>query len=743
MPPAPIEDSEEFRIFLDELGEMVELTEANLVELEKSPGDPGLISEVFRAMHTIKGGAATLGLEDGVKVTHAMETLLDEVRSGSRQLDSSMVDLLFSVLDWLKVWRDALSAGLSHPSPVSLLESIEEFSSSGALGPGPKRTAAVSGAWESETSLPPPLKEAIESALARGKTPAVLKVRFRRGAPLLSVRAYQVITYADEIADVLGSVPSAEDIEKDAVGEELSVYFVPAEKGDALVGAVSSVTDVSSASVEPVGLQGSTEAGASHRSPEELQSLAHHTGGGGRPVPEEPATALEISAGSSGGGRGSVAQGGPQTQRQGEAAPGHSGDASTGTGEGSKQAGTPTPANDAPVVRKTDLGRTVRVDVSLLDFLMDTVGELVIQRTRLTQIASKLQAEDETAAAGQDIGTLAAHLQRISQELQEGIMRARLLPLKNIFAKFPRLIRDLSAKCGKQVRFEMTGEDTELDRTVIEAIDDPLIHILRNAVDHGIETPEERRKKGKPPEGLIRLSAWHQENHVLIQVEDDGAGVDVEKVKEAAVKKGLMSREAVSNLDEKQALELIFLPGFSTAEKPTEVSGRGVGMDVVRENLQRVNGTVEVRTRRGHGTTVSLRLPLTVAIMRALLVLAGGWVYAVPTSSVEEVVDFSGKTLQTIQGKPTIVVRGRVFPLVSLQGVLEGDMWNVGKSCQYALLTRNGKNLMALAVDDLIGEEEIVVKEMGRLLSRVRGVAGATILADGDPAIILDVNYLV
>ncbi len=739
MAAASIEDSEEFRIFLDELGEMVELTEANLVELEKSPGDPGLISEVFRAMHTIKGGAATLGLEDGVKVTHAMETVLDEVRSGSRHLDSSMVNLLFSVLDWLKLWREALSTGLSRPSPVSLLEAIGAFSPSKAAGPTGN---SLSGTGGSETRLPPPLEEAIENALAQGKTPAVLKVKFRREAPFLSVRAFQVITYADEIADVLGSIPSTEEIERDAVGEELSVYFTPAEKGEAVVRAVSSVTDVTLASVEPVDQSRAQEVDETSPAPEELEPPAHGTAGE-PPVQAEPTTATGVPGGRSAGDSGSVADGGREFQGQSEEAPEDTGERGTGNRGGSKQAEAVAPAQHAPLVRKTDLGKTVRVDVSLLDFLMDTVGELVIQRTRLTQIASKLQAADETAATGQDIGTLAAHLQRISQELQEGIMRARLLPLKNIFAKFPRLIRDLSVKCGKQIRFEMSGEDTELDRTVIEAIDDPLIHILRNAVDHGIETPEERRRKGKPPGGVIRLSAWHQENHVLIQVEDDGAGVDVEKVKESAVKKGLLSSEDVSKIDEKQALELIFLPGFSTAEKPTEVSGRGVGMDVVRENLERVNGTVEVRTRRGQGTTVTMRLPLTLAIMRALLVLAGGWIYAVPTSSVEEVVDFSGDDLQTIQGKPTIVVRGKVFPLISLQGVLEGAMWNVGKSCQYALLTRNGKSLMALAVDDLLGEEEIVVKEMGRLLSRVRGVAGATILADGDPAVILDVNYLV
>ena len=697
MAQVPTGDPEEFKLFLDELGEMVELTEVNLVELERTPDAPGLISEVFRAMHTIKGGAATLGLEDGVKVTHAMETLLDEIRSGSRRLDASIVDLLFSVLDWLKVWRDALSTGASRPSVENLLEVIGSVSSPSTAGSGEAKSTPPGQV--SEETLPSALRQAIDNAVARGETPAVLRVKFRRGAPFLSVRAFQVITYADEVANLLGSVPSAEEIEKDAVGEELSVYFAPAEKGEAVIRSVSSVSDIAAAQVDLLRVSGTVDAGTTP----------------------------------------------PPAEAPGETGPvqGDSGERGTDGQKDSKEPGAVAPSQHAPVVRKTDLGTTVRVDVSLLDFLMDTVGELVIQRTRLTQIASKLQATDETAAAGQDIGTLATHLQRISQELQEGIMRARLLPLKNIFAKFPRLVRDLSVKCGKQTRFEMSGEDTELDRTVIEAIDDPLIHILRNAVDHGIETPENRRRAGKPAEGLIRLSAWHEENHVLIQVEDDGAGVDIEKVKESAVKKGLLSGEAVSKLDEKQALELIFLPGFSTTEKPTEVSGRGVGMDVVRENLERVNGTVEVRTRKGQGTTVTMRLPLTLAIMRALLVMAGGWTYAVPTSSVEEVVDFSVQNLQTVQGKPTIVVRGRVFPLISLQGVLQGAMWDVGKSCQYALLTKNGKSLMALAVDDLVGEEEIVVKEMGRLLSRVRGVAGATILADGDPAVILDVNYLV
>ena len=382
------------------------------------------------------------------------------------------------------------------------------------------------------------------------------------------------------------------------------------------------------------------------------------------------------------------------------------------------------------------------MDVGLLDFLMNMIGELVIDRTRLSQIATQLMRNPETAAVGSEISSLAAHLQRTSSELQEGIMQARLLPVKSIFSKFPRMMRDLSLRCGKQLDFEIQGENTELDRTVLEAIDDPLIHILRNSVDHGIELPEERVAAGKPPRGRVILSAVHEENQVVVRVEDDGAGIDAEQVKRSAVKKGLISEEAAQKLSEKEALELIFMPGFSTSDVATEVSGRGVGMDVVRANLEKVNGQIEVRTKLGEGTVVTLRLPLTLAIMRALLVRCREEVYAIPTSSVEEVLAMEDVTVGSVQGRPAMNVRGRVIPLISLEGALKDDLWS---DCEhrYALLTRASDQPLALGVDGLIGEEEIVVKEMGHMLSRLKGIAGATILAQGDPAVILDVNRVV
>lgn len=647
---------EDLNLFLTEAVELLDNTEANLLELEKSPGDSSIVNEIFRAMHTIKGGAGMLQLSAGVEVTHAMETILDQVRSGQKKVTSGLIDVLFAVLDWLRAWTTALQSNAPEPNPEDIkvrIGRLDRTENAKNLSSGQDRPL-------DDMDRLKDLQNIADQERAKGKNVVVLSVRFASNAPLLSVRLFQVLTLVSETCDVLGSTPTQEEIERDKVSDRLEIVL--ALNGDArdVEALVKSVQDVIEARIR------------SFESP----------------------TRPEASQ------------------------------------------------NDGSV-RKTSLGKTIRVDVSLLDFLMNMVGELVIDRTRLSQIAARLTRDERTLAIGSEIAALASHLQRTSAELQEGIMRARLLPLRNIFGKFPRMVRDLASKCGKEVLLEVSGEDTELDRTVLEAIDDPLIHILRNAVDHGIEMPEQRERAGKPAVGKITLSAWHEENQVLVRVTDDGGGIDIEKVKRVAVKKGLKTQAEVDKMSEKEACELIFLPGFSTADVATEVSGRGVGMDVVRSNLERINGQVEVRTMPGQGTEVTLRLPLTLAIMRALLVRAGKSVYAVPTSSVTEVILLKGQKTGRVKGKTVLSVRDRVMPLVSLEGVLRDGIWDDAVlTKKYAVLTRNDEEPLALAVDELIGEEEIVVKEMGRLLSRLRGVAGATILAEGDPAVILDVNRL-
>ncbi|HPP60593.1 MAG TPA: chemotaxis protein CheA [Bacillota bacterium] len=650
------EFQEDLQIFLIELDEILADTERNLVDLERSP-DAALVQEVFRAMHTVKGGAATLGLDDAVEVTHTMESIMERVRSGEQELTSEMVDALFHVLDWLKMWKVSLEEHIDSPPAEDLIKEMQRF----VLEPHTESAKVKTRPADGKHTLGEELNQKLDEYLSQNMPVYEVVVKFRPDADLLSVRCFQVFTLVSEAVDVIFSEPSVDEMESDDVGDVLTMYISCEDGGEMARQIAGSVGDVIEVSVTPY----------------------------------KPTNAPEV----------------------GRESP------------------------DA-TVKTSSLGRTVRVDVELLDFLMNMIGELVIDRTRLTQLASRLLVDKDTAVIGNELAALASHLQRTSQELQEGIMKARLLPLKNIFSKFPRMIRDLANRCGKQIDLEIRGENTELDRTVLEVIDDPLIHILRNAVDHGIETPEERRHMGKPERGKVILSAWHEENQVVIEITDDGAGMDPEALKRSAVNKGLVSVEEAGRLSEKEALELIFMPGFSTAKVATQVSGRGVGMDVVRTNLERINGHVEVRSRLGVGTTFTLKLPLTLAIMRALLVECSGCIYAIPTSSVEEAITVSKDGIQTIKGKPTLLVRGRIFPFVSLEGVLNDDPWAHQHGLQYAVLTRSNGEALALGVDDLIGEEEIVLKDMGKMLARLKGIAGATILPDGDPALILDVNRL-
>jgi two-component system chemotaxis sensor kinase CheA len=685
-----MEYTEDLSIFLEEVDELLTNTEQNLVELEKSSSGEAIIQEIFRAMHTIKGGAATLGLEDGVEVTHAMENILDTIRSGERKLTPDITDLLFLVLDWLSDWKTALETGGERPPTGDLMIRIQAVQA--AEADAPVESAGVShpsgGApFKKPSALDPDLAHRLLEALDQAMPVYKLVVKLNPEAELLSVRCFQILVLVDEIADVIGSVPSKEDVEAGETPDELEIYLRSDDQGISAKQVAESVQDVVQVSLVPYDGSGLRESLSS------------------RQLDEQPG---EVKAGDKGGDSG--------------------------------------PDKDAGadlVIRKTNLGRTVRVNVDLLDLLLNLVGELVIDRTRISQIASRLQASEPTAVTGNELAALSARLQRTSQELQEGIMKARLLPLMSILAKFPRMVRDLSSRCGKKIDFELQGERLELDRTVLEAIDDPLIHILRNAIDHGIESPDERKALGKPERGKITLSAWHQENQVVIQVRDDGRGMDPERIKESAVRKGLITTEAAAKLSDREALELIFTPGFSTAKQATEVSGRGVGMDVVRSNLERVNGHIEVRSQVGTGTAVVLRLPLTLAIVRALLVECSGITYAIPTSSVDEVLAVHPDEIKTVKGKAALTVRGSVFPLVSLEGCLKDDPWMRNGNFKYAVLTRTHDEPLALGVDGLIGEEEIVVKELGKILSRLKGIGGATILPQGDPAVILDTTSLI
>jgi len=385
--------------------------------------------------------------------------------------------------------------------------------------------------------------------------------------------------------------------------------------------------------------------------------------------------------------------------------------------------------------------QTVRVGVERLDTLMNLVAELVIDRTRIAQIESSMALEFENEELVQNLGETAAHLGRIVTELQEHIMKARLLPVEQVFNRFPRMVRDLAHRVGKEIEFVMEGQETELDRSVLEPIVDPITQLLRNAIDHGIEKPEDRKAAGKPAKARVVLAAKQEENRIIIIVEDDGNGIDVEKVKRTAVKNGAVTQEKLSRMSESDCLQLIFASGVSTAEKVTDISGRGVGMDVVRNNIQGLSGSVEVFTELGKGTQFKVSLPLTLAIIRALVTSVDDRVYVIPLSAVNETFRCDEADIHYLDGKPAINFRGSVLPLIKMSSLFEHDSATDVSTRDSAtfVVVNTGALKIGLVVDRLIGEQEVVIKPLGSFFGNLRGIAGATILADGRVAVIVDV----
>jgi two-component system chemotaxis sensor kinase CheA len=389
-----------------------------------------------------------------------------------------------------------------------------------------------------------------------------------------------------------------------------------------------------------------------------------------------------------------------------------------------------------------DTGHTVRVDVARLDRLIDLVGELVIDRTRIAQIGASLAARSDYDTLIESLAEATGHISRITEELQEQIMNARMLPIETVFSRLPRVVRDLARSSGKDVRLETDGGETELDRSVIEAISDPILHILRNSVDHGIEAPEVRRQKRKPETGLIRVSARHDQNLIVLRIEDDGAGIDVEALKEKSVAKGVITREAAGRLNDQEARLLVFHSGVSTARRLTEVSGRGVGMDIVRGNLQDVGGMVEVESKRGEGTSFTLRLPLTLAIIRGLLVRIDGTVFVAPLANVDQTLRVTAADVRQVNQRPVIDLRGETLPVIRGSHLF----WRAGLPKGGGLpdhfcvvVLGSAEQRLGLIVDQLLGDQEVVIKSLDQYFGEVPGISGATILGDGSVALIMDI----
>ena len=514
-----------------------------------------------------------------------------------------------------------------------------------------------------------------------------LVVRIAEDSPLVAARCLQAYLEASRLAHILHSVPSLRSIESQDASHRLEMVVQPISDVRELVGALKDLPDVAEVVAEPW----------------------------------EPGRA---SAGLS-------AEGSP-----GGEAPTASGRSPDGSGSA------PDTGGRAGGRRTIGLGKTVRIDVARLDEMMNLVGELVIDRTRLIQLGNGLRhGYDEQCAS--DLAETAQHMGRIVDELQESIMKARMLPVETLFNRLPRVVRDLAQRSGKKVDFIVEGKETELDRSVIEELHDPLVHLLRNAVDHGVETPDRRVARGKSEVGRIRLTATHRDNRIVIEVEDDGRGIDPQKIRETAVERGAISAEMAERLSDQEALELIFSPGFSTAEVVSDVSGRGVGMDIVRTNIEKLNGSIAVESRPGEGTRFSLELPLTLAILDALMVGTGDQVLAIPLVSVVETLRVRKAEIHRVNRCEVIQLRDQVLPLVRLDRALGLPTDGQSADRVFVVAVRMGDHRVGLVVDSLLGELQVVIKSLGRQVGNLAGVMGATILGDGRVALILDVPSLI
>lgn len=680
-PPAELQFDLTFddqALFLAEVDELLQRVEEALVDLERQPDDQGLLQEIFRAAHTIKGSSATIGHTRMAALTHAMETRLDDVRKGVAPVTADLIEALLKALDVLKVLRDEVetrvAADVDVDAAASAVERRAALRETAAPAPGPAKK---------EKSK----KAAPKQHMATHRFTIVLEP-----SPWSAVRALQALLALGEHGRVVSSDPPQSEIEaEDAqISGQLVVLVSTDRSEDELLSALNQVPELGSITAEALAAPAQTEA-------------------------EEVVAAVEQEVEST----------------QPTAAP----------AQAMVQAAAKAPQGGSS-------NKTIRIDVTRLDALLNLVGELVIDRTRLVQLGASLTDQFGDHRILSDLQQTALHIGRITDELQEQVMKSRMLPVESVFNRLPRVVRDVAAKQGKQIDFIIEGKDTELDRSVIEEIGDPLVHLIRNAVDHGLEPAEERLAAGKSATGRLSLKAQHADSFILISLQDDGRGINTDAVKRKAVERGAITQEQADRMTEQEAVQLIFAPGLSTAKELSDVSGRGVGMDIVRTNVEKINGSVDVETRRGQGTRFTIRLPLTLAIVQSLLVRVAGGIYALPIHSVTETLRIEPEAIHRVNHREAIQLRGTVLPLVNLRQVFglpeDEEPTDIGDGSRLvvAVHTTNTRQV-GLIVDGLVGEQEIVIKPLGQLVGDVAGLSGAAILGDGSVALIVDVAALI
>jgi two-component system chemotaxis sensor kinase CheA len=740
-------EQDELEILLAEGEEHLQTLDEGLVRLEREGNDAQLLQAIFRAAHTLKGNASIINHWRMADLTHALETLLDGLRKGALTVSPEMVDACLEALDVLKSLHGEIISQTPAPIDIAplttrLLGFTLLMSTPSQSHPAPEAPrAAGDGLLQSETLLSTVASAPADTRPSPVSPGLLISADIAPDSFAPAARALQVVLALQTLGEIRDLQPAQAIIESGAPVRRVTAELITTRPLAAIRKALTRIPEVIRLAlgdelIEPGPPTPQTAALDSPPAidPESLR-LGEILVKGGYITQAQLDAALQAQITGQADMLGhALVQQGVLTQE----ALDHAIAQQTHQLRSALQA-----AQQSPAPQHTP-EKTVRTSVERLDQLMNLVGELITDRNRLNQIHSDFEnrANGNGHALVENLAQTVVHLGRITDQLQEEVMRIRMLPVATAFNKFPRLVRDLARQAGKQVELVMRGEDTELDRSVIEEIGDPLIHLLRNAVAHGLELPAERLAAGKPERGTIRLTARHEESRIIITIEDDGAGINLERVRVSALQKNLLTEAEAAALTYEETLDLIFRPGLSTASAVDGVSGRGVGMDIVRTNIERLNGNILIETWPGRGTRFQITLPLTLATISTLLVRATPHTFAIPLVTVQETLRLPTSALHTIQGKLVTQVRGRVLPLLRLTEALGLPAGETQAAQNYIVAVRWASLEMGLLVDALIGEQELVVKSLGPLIGDAPGVAGAAILGDGRVTLIVDVPGL-
>lgn len=703
--------SQYLEIFIDETSEHLQNLSDCIMELEKDPENMDTINEIFRAAHSLKGMAGTMGFKRMQRLTHDMENVFQEVRSEKVKVTSSMIDLLFKCLDAIEGYLDNVKASSDEGTEDNelIIKELNDFIAAedgAAAAPAqaepkkeeaPAQTAGGDDKKYFEFGLSESEKDKIKQAEEGGAHIYGMTIYIQKECLLKAARAFLVFKAVEEFGEILVYNPSSQDIEDEKFDCDFSIFIASDEPYEKIAEAAKSVSEID----KVVGEEVKYETLAAKQEKAEADAAAAEKS---QDAPAEAAPAQEQ----------------PQAQAAKPAAK------------------TQSSGNKKQTVAKPVTNRTVRVDIEKLDALMNQVSELIIAKNSLVSISSTDSGDFQNQSFHEQI----EYLERITTNLHESVMKVRMVPIESVVTKFPRMIRDLSRKLDKKMELYMTGEDTELDRTVVDQIGDPLQHLLRNSADHGLEDNATRIAKGKPEVGSIFLNAFQEGNNVIIQVGDDGNGIDVEAVRNKAIERGVITEEQAETMSQKEIINLLFLPSFSMAKKITDISGRGVGLDVVKSNIEALGGDVEVKTELGVGTTFTVRLPLTLAIIQALMVEIRDEKYAIALGSISNIEDIPVKDIKYVEAQEVIHLRGKVIPLIRMDQVLDIEPKEEEPESLTVVIVQKGENLAGLVVDNLIGQQEIVIKSLGKYINNNKIISGATILGDGEVALILDVNVL-